>query len=130
MSLEVDQAFIAAILTIIGYSVNDTVIVFDRVREHLNDPHKDTLANKINLAINKTLGRTLITSGTTLLTILVLFIFGGDAIRGFAFAITLGIIVGTYSSIYIGSALMYDLTKRKEAAAERRLARTRPQVKA
>ena len=126
-SMEVDQAFIAAILTVIGYSVNDTVIVFDRIREHMNDPRKEPLADKVNSALNKTLSRTLITSGTTLLTIVILFIFGGDVIRGFAFAITLGILVGTYSSWFIAAPLMYDLMNRTEAARERRKSRVRPQ---
>ena len=113
-SMEIDEAFIAAILTVIGYSINDTVVVFDRVREYLAEHHKEgSVMNAINLSINSTLSRTLITSLTTLFVLLVLFIFGGDVIRGFTFAILLGVIVGTYSSIFIATPLMADLSKGK-----------------
>lgn len=109
-SLEIDQAFIAALLTVIGYSINDTVIVFDRVREfiglHVGKPKKEVL----NLAINSTMSRTVITSFTTVIVILILFIFGGGSIKGFAFAIIIGIVVGTYSSIFIATPIMADLT--------------------
>jgi len=110
-SLEVDQAFIAAILTVIGYSINDTVVVFDRLREVINKftaQDKKTLFNK---SINMTFSRTIITSLTTLFVVLVLFVFGSGSIRGFAFALLIGIIVGTYSSIFIATSLVYDLTK-------------------
>ncbi len=110
-SLEVDQAFIAAILTVIGYSVNDTVIVFDRIREFINTYTGRTKEEIFNLAINTTLSRTLITSGTTLIVVLILFLAGGGSIRGFAFAILCGIAVGTYSSIFIASALVNDTIK-------------------
>lgn len=109
-SLEIDQAFIAALLTVIGYSINDTVIVFDRVREYLGiytDKAKDEV---LNLAINSTFSRTIVTSLTTLFVILILFLFGGGSIKGFAFALLVGIVVGTYSSIFIATPIVRDLT--------------------
>lgn len=113
-SMEVDQAFVAAILTVIGYSVNDTVIVFDRIREFLGNYTGKSKEDVFNLAINNTLSRTLITSGTTLLVVVALFIFGGASIKGFAFALMFGIFFGTYSSVFIASALVVDLTKERE----------------
>ncbi len=115
-STEIDQALIAAILTIIGYSVNDTVIVFDRVREFLNLHPTKSLTDNVNGAINTTLSRTFMTSFTTLLVVLVLFIFGGEAIRGFSFALLVGIVVGTYSSIFIASPIVVDMLGRKTKA--------------
>jgi SecD/SecF fusion protein len=109
-SLEIDQAFIAAVLTVIGYSINDTVIVFDRVREYANSYTADTKKDLINKAINNTLSRTSLTSLTTLFVVLVLFLFGGSSIVGFAFALVIGITFGTYSSIFIATPIMYDLT--------------------
>ncbi len=109
--MEVDQAFIAAILTIIGYSVNDTVIVYDRIREYTGlypDKEKNEV---INMAINSTMSRTLITALTTLFTVFVLWLFGSGSIKGFAFALVLGVAVGTYSSVFIASPVMSDLTK-------------------
>ncbi|MBL7793192.1 MAG: protein translocase subunit SecDF [Saprospiraceae bacterium] len=118
-SMEIDQAFIAAILTVIGYSVNDTVIVFDRIREFSNQFAGQPKEEVFNRAINRTLSRTLNTSGTTLITIVVLFIFGGGSIKGFAFALLMGILFGTYSSVFVASALVVDLIAgikgRKEA---------------
>jgi SecD/SecF fusion protein len=114
-SMQIDQAFIAAILTIIGYSMNDTVIVFDRIREYLGmypDEPQDKIINK---AINNTLNRTVITSLVTLLTVVILFIFGGPVIRGFAFALTIGMIVGTYSSIFIATPIVVDFGKNELA---------------
>jgi len=112
-NMEIDQAFIAAILTVIGYSVNDTVVVFDRLREflplHLKRPVKDV----INMAMNDTLSRTLNTGVTTILVLIAMFFFGGETIRGFLFAMIVGIIVGTYSSIFIASSIVYDTTKKK-----------------
>jgi SecD/SecF fusion protein len=112
-TMEIDQAFIAAILTVIGYSVNDTVVVFDRLREflplHLKRPVKDV----INLAMNDTLSRTLNTGVTSILVLIAMFFFGGATIRGFLFAMIVGIIVGTYSSIFIASSIVYDTTKKK-----------------
>ena len=112
-SLEIDQAFIAAILTVIGYSVNDTVIVFDRMREYLPLYRKRPLKEVLNMAMNATLSRTINTSLTTLLTVTAIFIFGGAVIRGFVFALMIGIFVGTYSSIFIASMLMYDTSRKK-----------------
>ena len=110
-SLEIEQKFIAAILTVIGYSINDTVIVFDRIREYFEEhPTRDIVTN-VNAAINSTLSRTLMTSFTTLLVVFILFIFGGEAIRGFSFALLIGILVGTYSSIFIASAIVVDTMK-------------------
>lgn len=109
-SLEVDQAFIAAILTVIGYSINDTVIIFDRIREFLNTYTKRDKNEVINMAINTTVSRTIITSMTTLFVVFVLFVFGGASIKGFAFAILIGILVGTYSSIFIATPIMSDLS--------------------
>ena len=111
-STEIDQALIAAVLTIIGYSVNDTVIVFDRVREFLNLYPTKSLTENVNGALNTTLSRTTMTSFTTLLVVIVLFIFGGEAIRGFSFALLVGIVVGTYSSIFIASPIVVDLLAR------------------
>ncbi|NSW94241.1 MAG: protein translocase subunit SecDF [Bacteroidales bacterium] len=120
-SMEIDQAFIAAILTVIGYSVNDTVIVFDRVREYLPMYRKRPMKEVLNMAINATLSRTINTSLTTLLTVIAIFIFGGTVIRGFIFALMIGIAVGTYSSVFIATMLMYDtLPKKAEEVAEPR----------
>ncbi len=110
-SLEIDQAFIAALLTIIGYSNNDTVIVFDRMREFLHIHRDKTEKEIINMAINSTLSRTIITSLLTMLVVLILFLFGGSSIKGFAFALVVGIIVGTYSSIFIAAPVVYDFAK-------------------
>ena len=108
-SMEIDQAFIAAILTIVGYSINDTVIIFDRIREFSGlFPKRDTREN-LNAALNSTLARTLNTSGTTLVVLITIFIFGGEVIRGFTFALMMGILVGTYSSLFTASPVAYDL---------------------
>ena len=107
---EINEVFIAAILTIIGYSINDTVVIFDRIREKLN-ASKTIKTELINDAIKETLNRTIITSFTTLLTVTILFIFGGEALRGFSFALLLGILFGTYSSICIATPLLIDLKK-------------------
>jgi SecD/SecF fusion protein len=112
-SLEIDEAFIAAILTVIGYSINDTVVVFDRIREYLRDHKRDEFNVVVNKAINSTLGRTMNTSLTTLLVLVIIFIFGGVAIKGFVFALLVGIAVGTYSSVFIASAVVVDLHKKK-----------------
>jgi SecD/SecF fusion protein len=113
-STEIDQAFIAAMLTIIGYSVNDTVIVFDRIREYINLHPTKSLNENVNGAINTTLSRTTMTSFTTLLVVVVLFIFGGEVIRGMSFALLVGIGVGTYSSIFIASPVVVDLMSRRK----------------
>lgn len=106
-NMEIDQAFIAAILTIVGYSINDTVVIFDRIREYTGlYPNRDRKAI-INSAVNSTVGRTINTSMTTLVVLLAIFIFGGESIRGFCFALLIGVIVGTYSSIFIASPMAY-----------------------
>ena len=117
-SMEIDEAFIAAILTVIGYSINDTVVVFDRIREYLRDHKRESYPVVINKAINSTLGRTMNTSLTTLLVLLVIFLLGGDAIKGFVFALLVGIGVGTYSSVFIASAVVTDLLKGKDPVRE------------
>jgi SecD/SecF fusion protein len=109
-SMEIDQAFIAAILTVIGYSMNDTVVVYDRIREFLNTYVGRSKAEVINDAINNTLSRTVMTSFITFLSMLILFALGGSSIRGFAFALLIGVIVGTYSSIFVATPIMMDLT--------------------
>jgi SecD/SecF fusion protein len=109
--MEIDQAFIAAILTIIGYSVNDTVIVYDRIRENTAKYPEMETYTLINKSINATMSRTLLTALTTLFTVLILWIFGSGSIKGFAFALVVGIVVGTYSSIFIASPVMADLAK-------------------
>ena len=118
--LEIDQHFIAAVLTVIGFSMNDTVIVFDRIREYSRDMKGETKTNIINRAINDTLSRTIMTSLTVFLTLLILFIFGGEVTKGFAFAMMIGVITGTYSSIFVGAPILVDFAKDKPlgAAAE------------
>ena len=111
-SLDVDQTFIAAILTIIGYSINDTVVIFDRIREYKTLFPKRELRTNINEALNSTLSRTVNTGGTTLVTMLAIAIFGGDVIRGFAVALIIGIIIGTYSSIFVGTPIVYDIANK------------------
>ena len=113
-NLEIDQAFIAAILTIIGYSINDTVVIFDRIREYNVLYPKRNIRENINNALCSTLARTINTSGTTLVTLLAIFIFGGATIRGFVFALLVGVIVGTYSSLFIATPLAYDMLPSKE----------------
>lgn len=112
-SMEINQDFIAAVLTVLGYSINDTVIVFDRIREYLREKKSVTLAGLFDDSISSTLGRTFNTSFTTILVILAIFIFGGENLRGFMFALLLGIAFGTYSSIFISSAIAYDFLKGK-----------------
>jgi SecD/SecF fusion protein len=109
--LEIDQHFIAAILTVIGFSMNDTVIVYDRIREDSGLMKGATNASIINRAINETLSRTIMTSLTVFLTILILFIFGGEVTRGFAFAMLIGVITGTYSSIFVAAPILVDFAK-------------------
>ncbi|MBR77006.1 MAG: protein translocase subunit SecDF [Flavobacteriales bacterium] len=112
-SLEIDQAFIAAILTIIGYSLNDTVVVFDRVREYINNNKKKEVHEVINGALNSTLSRTINTSLTTFFVLLLIFIFGGEVIRGFMFALMIGVLIGTYSSLFVASPIMLDTIVKK-----------------
>ena len=117
-SMEMDQAFIAAILTIIGYSINDTVIIFDRIRENIGLHKKTDLKTNINNGLNATLARTVNTSGTTLLVLLSIFLFGGEIIRGFTFALLVGVMVGTYSSLFTASPISYDLLGGDKLLAE------------
>ena len=115
--LEIDQHFIAAVLTVIGFSMNDTVIVFDRIREYSREMKGATKVTIINRAINDTLSRTVMTSLTVFLTLLILFIFGGEVTRGFAFAMLIGVITGTYSSIFVGAPILVDFAKNKPLGA-------------
>ena len=115
--LEIDQHFIAAVLTVIGFSMNDTVIVFDRIREYSRDMKGASKTNIINRAINDTLSRTIMTSLTVFITILILFIFGGEVTRGFAFAMLIGVLTGTYSSIFVGVPVLVDFAKDKPLGA-------------
>ncbi|MEJ5306471.1 MAG: protein translocase subunit SecF [Ignavibacteria bacterium] len=119
LNLEITQSIIAAFLTLVGFSVNDTVVVFDRIRENLKIHKTMDLKDLFNMSINRTLSRTILTSGTVFLVVLALLLFGGEVNRGFAFTFMIGIITGTYSSIYIASAIVYDWTmKRKKGKIE------------
>lgn len=120
-TLDVDQTFIAAVLTIVGYSINDSVIIFDRIREYRKLYPKRELYQNINDAINSTLARTVNTSGTTFIVMLAIAIFGGEVIRGFAVALLVGILVGTYSSVFVGTPIMYDLSLRKARKEAKKL---------
>ncbi|MFC2137632.1 protein translocase subunit SecDF [Bacteroidota bacterium] len=111
-SLEIDQAFIAAILTVVGYSINDTVVVFDRIREYIGLYPKRDRTEIMNMALNSTLSRTFSTSLSTFVVLLAIFIFGGEVIRGFTFALLIGVVVGTYSSLFIATPVVYDTVKR------------------
>ncbi|MCD6597665.1 MAG: protein translocase subunit SecDF [Bacteroidales bacterium] len=113
-SLEIDQAFIAAILTVVGYSVNDTVVVFDRIREYVGLYRKRDRLEIMNIALNSTLSRTISTSLSTFIVILTIFIFGGEVIRGFTFALMIGVVVGTYSSLFVATPIVYDTVKKDE----------------
>ncbi len=113
-SLEIDQAFIAAILTVVGYSINDTVVVFDRIREFMGLFRKRERREVFNLSLNATLSRTFNTSITTFVVLLTIFIFGGEVIRGFTFALMIGVIVGTYSSLFIATPVVYDTIRKNE----------------
>lgn len=114
LQIRFDLAIIAALLTIVGYSLNDTVVVFDRVRENLRKYKQRPLAEVLNLSINETMSRTLMTSVTTLIALLALFVLGGDVIRGFVFAMIWGVIVGTYSSIFVASAILLYLGVKRD----------------
>ena len=118
-SMEIDLSFIAAILTVIGYSINNVVIIYDRVRENFTNSPKGDHYVLFNNAVNSTLGRTVNTCGTTILVLLIIFIFGGEVIRGFVFAMGAGILIGTYSGIYIATPLAYDLLKAKNVKVAR-----------
>ena len=106
LSLEINLSIIAAVLTIVGYSMNDTVVIYDRIRENLNKFHRLNISEIANLSINETLARTIITSATTLLALFSIFILGGEILRGFSFAMILGVLIGTYSSIFVASPVL------------------------
>ncbi len=108
---ELNLSVIAAILTVLGYSLNDTIIIFDRIRENIKIRGKKNLLQLVNQSINENLARTIITSGTTLFSVLALYLFGGESLKGFSFALLVGIIFGTYSSIYVAGALVVDIEK-------------------
>jgi SecD/SecF fusion protein len=118
-ALEIDQHFIAAVLTVIGFSMNDTVIVFDRIREYFRNTPNGDKKEVINRAINDTLSRTIMTSFTVFVTVLILFVFGGEATRGFAFAMLIGVITGTYSSIFVAAPVLVDMDKKGNLSTER-----------
>lgn len=117
-SMDIDQAFIAAILTVVGYSLNDTVVIFDRIREYLPIYRKRSTREVYNMALNSTLGRTLNTGMATIFVLIVIFIFGGEVIRGFIFALLFGIVFGTYSSLFVSTPVLYETTKRKGADSD------------
>lgn len=112
-SMEIDQAFIAAILTVVGYSINDTVVVFDRIREYLGIYKKKEYAEVVNSALNSTLSRTINTSLSTFFVLLMIFIFGGEVIRGFVFALMVGVVVGTYSSLCVATPIVFDFSRKQ-----------------
>ncbi|MEK6756379.1 MAG: protein translocase subunit SecF, partial [Bacteroidota bacterium] len=118
LNLEISQEVVAAFLTLVGISVNDTVVVFDRIRENLKIYRSLSLTEVINRSLNDTLSRTIITQGTVLLVLVTLFFAGGEVTRGFAFTLTVGTIAGTYSSVYIASAIVLDWTIRKQKRKE------------
>jgi preprotein translocase subunit SecF len=109
---------VAAILTIAGYSVNDTIVIFDRVRENLRSARGMPIAAAVNLAVDQTLGRTIITAGATFLSVLALFLFGGEVLRGFAFAMLVGIVTGTYSTVFVAAPIAALLAKKRRTASQ------------
>ena len=115
-SMQIDQAIIAAFLTIVGYSLNDTVVVYDRIRENMLQFKTMDFNDMLNKSLNDTLSRTVITSLTTLFVVTVLFIFGGEVLKGFSFALMLGVIIGTYSSLFVASAIVVELHRRRQNA--------------
>jgi len=116
LNKEISIAIVAALLTIVGYSLNDTIVVYDRIRENLRALKRQSFdyAVTINRSINETLSRTIVTSGTTLIVVLILFFFGGEVIKDFAFALLCGIVIGTYSSIYVASPVLVEWEERKK----------------
>src|ERR1019366_7919784 len=127
LNLEMNSTWLAAFLTIVGFSVNDTVIIFDRIREDQRKYKGQSLKDIMNRAINETLPRTIITSGTVFLTLLVLFIWGGEVLRGFAFTMLIGVITGTHSSIFVASAIAFDWLERGKGATAAATTGTRKQ---
>lgn len=126
---ELSLNVVAAILAITGYSVNDTIVVFDRVRENLRSMRRDALDHVVNVSVNQTLARTVITSGTTFMAVLSLYLFGGEVLRGFAFTMLVGIVSGTYSTVFIASAIAILLSQRRRAAAAAPAAAARPDAR-
>jgi preprotein translocase SecF subunit len=116
-SVQIDQGIIAAFLTIVGYSLNDTVVVFDRVREYVNLFKTESFPVIVNKSINATLSRTVVTSVTTLIVVTILFVFGSEVLRGFSFALIIGVIIGTYSSVFVASPTVVELNRRLEQPA-------------
>ncbi|WP_457623335.1 protein translocase subunit SecF [Persephonella sp.] len=128
--IEVNLAVIAAVLTVLGYSLNDTIIIFDRIRENIKIRGKKNLQLLVNQSINENLSRTIITSGTTLFSVLALYLFGGESLKGFALALLIGIIFGTYSSIYVAAPIIVDLERflRKKSSESKTQKEKAPQV--
>jgi len=126
-ALEIDQSFVAAILTVIGYSINDSVVVFDRVREFLNNKRagEDT-PSVVNRALNDTLSRTLITGMSTIFVIIILFLFGGETIKGFTFAMLIGVLIGTYASLCIGTPVLVDFSSKSDKLPDNKTAAPKP----
>ncbi|MFB6229933.1 MAG: protein translocase subunit SecF [Salinibacter sp.] len=116
-SLQIDQSIIAAFLTIVGYSLNDTVVVFDRIREYINLFKTESFDEIVNRSINATLSRTVVTSITTFIVVAVLFFFGGEVLRGFSFALIVGVVIGTYSSVFVASPTVVELNRQLETSA-------------
>src|SRR5687768_10798668 len=117
MGYDLSLNVVAALLTITGYSVNDTIVIFDRVRENLRSMRRQPLEEVVNISVNQTLSRTIITAGTTFMSVLALFLFGGEALRGFSFTMLVGIVSGTYSTIFIASAIAILLSKQRRSAS-------------
>ena len=126
---DVSLNIVAALLTITGYSVNDTIVIFDRVRENLRSMRRDSLNDVVNVSVNQTLSRTIITAGTTFVSVLALYLFGGEVLRGFAFTMLVGIVSGTYSTVFIASAIAIILSQRKRPAAASASAAARPEAR-
>jgi preprotein translocase subunit SecF len=127
LNMEFNLTVLAAFLTLIGYSINDTIVVYDRIRENLKILRRENLGNVINISVNQTLGRTLITGVTTLMVCIVLFFFGGEVVHNFAFAMIFGIVIGTYSSVFVASPMVYEWhawEEKKKGAKAKPLLRT------
>ena len=121
-AMEIDQSFIAAILTVIGYQINDTVVVFDRIRENIGLYPKQDFGSLVNKSLNSTLGRTIMTSLSTLLVLVCIFILGGDTIRSFVFAMILGVVVGTMATLFVATPVAYLINRGREKKAAKRVA--------
>jgi len=121
-SMDIDQQFIAAILTLVGYSINDTVVIYDRIREYLPLYRKRPTHEVYNMAINSTLTRTINTAATVFFVLIVIFLFGGEVIRGFIFALLFGVVFGTYSSIFISTPVLYETTRKQREKSDAALA--------